>query len=420
MSKASSLKGTASKRPAAALNAIAESKKSKVNKISITDKENHENSTTSMMMSLSGQDLSDESSESPTVNVFEHVWDKISQEATVEIAKDLSTKSSSSNPTPSTRASSGIDTADSSVKCLSGLSAFSKASSKTKRKKATQDIAEGIRRVDRMVNDELIKEIEIDCPLSLQDVEFDRVVERKLLDLSCMEQRLLALRKVRLVLIIDGGRVPIDEIQNCINRLLFHYILMDCDRSNAIDAVIQDIGLIGGFVAGRQLIKPRLYEFLLRLPKQVIYEPSQNKHEHFKDCLRKAISYLGVHGGQYHVTHWVDDEMIQTLMKATQDWRPDNTFAKQQLHASKNGKIIKFIFNFLVLHLYLFIGSTDEPQTIFEFIILSVGVCCILDENFFMKCSPYLMAFLFERLVEYFDEVKKYHFQVVLITLTYS
>jgi hypothetical protein len=410
----STSKGT--KRVAAALNAIASSKKLKGKSLPMTnDCENHVNSS-SMMMSLIDQDLSNES-ESPPANVFEHVWDKVSEEDTI---KDLSTKPSSTNPTPSTRASSCFDTANSTVKGSGGFSALSKASSKNKRKKKTGDITEGIRRVDRMVNDVLIREIEIDCSLSLKDVEFDRVVEHKVLDLSCMEPRLHALRPQQLVLIIDGERVPIDEVQNCITRLLFHYMLMDCDRKNAIDTVIQDLGLIGGFVAGRQLIKPRLYEFFLRLPKQVLYEPSQCKHEHFKDCLRKAISFLGVHGGQYHVTHWVDDEMIQTLMKATQDWRPDNTFAKQQLHASKNGNIIIFIFNFLVLHLYLFIGSTDEPHTIFEWIILSVGVCTIQDEDFFKKCSPYLFAFLYERLVEYFDEDKKYRFQVVYITLTYS
>jgi hypothetical protein len=119
--------------------------------------------------------------------------------------------------------------------------------------------------------------------------------------------------------------------------------LLDPDRKNAIDSVLQDLGMVGGLVAGRQFTKQPLYEFLLHLPRTVLFEPSQSKHEHFKDCLRKAIMYLGIKGGQYHVTEWVDNDKIEVLMKAINDWRPDNTFVMQQLNNHINGNIISTI-----------------------------------------------------------------------------
>lgn len=62
----------------------------------------------------------------------------------------------------------------------------------------------------------------------------------------------------------------------------------------------------------------------------------------------------------------------------------------------------------------LIVGRTDQPQTLLELIILYIGVCTIFDEDFYQMTSPYLMAFILERLFEYFDEEAKYLFQVVL------
>ena len=286
--------------------------------------------STSMMMNLPDHDVQDDDStyleeEHTDSDPFKQVWDKVSSENTRTSMESIS----SATPV-------SVITTSSSSAVSSGPNGGSSITHPKPRKRRSK-VMKGVVRVERMVNDELIRELEIDCSLTLQDIEVDLNVFRKVLESPCMRPRLELLRQEKLVLLINGERVSIDQVQECINVLLFHYILVDCDRGNAIDTVLQDLGLSGGFIAGRSFIKPRFYDFLLRLPKGVIFEPAQHKHEHFKDSVRKAVALLGVKGGQYHVTSWADEEMINVLKTAVQAWRPDNTFIDQQIAAKENG-----------------------------------------------------------------------------------